>query len=497
MSTAEMTKEAVFKNSGPIKGFFRATLDGPGLYELRGSKGTGKSTVLQALSSVVSGHNVSITVHDGELDGSVEAFGRIVPLGSNKKPRGTSEVHAIDTEKFDLVDLIDPQGKTEKTRDANRIKALASLCGLKLKPDDFYELVGGQQDFEEMGIEETDDPVLFASRVKAAIDRVAKAREEYSNTVKGRVKTLEDQAKAVDLTAESDSEVLANLVEQATTHAAELRQKCDHAAEVNQKSQEAREQLEEAQESYTGPNVEQAGQDVEDKRQTLHEKLERKQELERLLAEAKEELATAQGEYNESLAVETAAAQHAEDIRRWNESISPVVEPPSMEEIDNAKQAVQDARLAQEQGVRIRDAKKALQEAELHKANAVDAFEQAESLRAAASEVFSVLRAKLKTTHIRIESVAGVPRLVVDHATRGKTFFDKVDGLSDGERVCTVMDELLPHIKSPGIFPIPQRTYQDIPPADRLALAQEAAKRGLFAWGAQVTDGELTVVKVQ
>lgn len=51
-------------NAGPIEGTFKIDLsDGPGVYELRGYRGSGKSTVLAAVD-LLSGHRVDVTLHD-------------------------------------------------------------------------------------------------------------------------------------------------------------------------------------------------------------------------------------------------------------------------------------------------------------------------------------------------------------------------------------------------------------------------------------------------
>jgi len=494
MATAEMT-EVKLENVGPINGEFKIHLDGPGLYELRGSKGRGKTTALSALS-LISGHKVALTVHDGELSGSVEGFGVVAPVGSRKKSRGECSVDTLDTEKFDLVDLIDPDGKTPETRDSVRIKALASLINLKLEPSDYYDLVGGQTEFEELGVAETDDPVLFASRVKAALDKAAKQKEDYSKTEVGHAKALEEQASGVDLNAESDPESLADAVDKASADLTALEQQAKAALEAIENTKRAKERLYIAQESYDGPPVTEAQAVRDAKQQELNEALELKQQLELQLQRAKESLAAKQGEYNETVAVLAAAEQHAADIQRWKDSIGDPVEPVPQEKIEAAKVAKQKARDSHEAGVRIRDAKKAAAQAQSHKAAAVDADAQASDLRGAASEVFGILTEKLRTSVIRIEQVAGSPRLVVDHPDRGKTLFDQVDGLSDGERVRASIDELLPLVKSPGLFAIPQRTYQDLPPTDREQLAAYANENGLYLFGAQVTDGDLSVVKL-
>ena len=131
-----METKVELTNVGPIEGTFEFKLNGPGLYELRGGSGTGKSTVISALG-MLSGHKVDLTLHDGAFNGDVKGFGVIVPVGSRKRRKGELEASTLEAENFDLTDIIDPNGKTQATRDGVRIKALAALSGLELTADDF------------------------------------------------------------------------------------------------------------------------------------------------------------------------------------------------------------------------------------------------------------------------------------------------------------------------------------------------------------------------
>jgi len=489
--------EVKLTNVGPIEGEFQIALNGPGLYELRGSKGQGKTTVLSALG-LIAGHKVSLTVHDGELSGSVSGFGVVAPVGSRKRPKGKCDVDVMDSERFDLVDLIDPDGKTAETRDAVRIKALATLCNLSLAPKDFHPLIGGQQQFERLGVAPTEDPVLFANRVKAAFDGLAKQREDYSKTERGHERGLLDQVADIDVTGEADSEILAQVMEKATSDLATLLQRDESASREKARREVCKQKLAEARAAYQGPDPDVALAVVEDYCRETEKAVLRVRELEQLLAESRETLAVAQGNEREARERLERAEQHQRDIAHWEVTLrADGTMKPTYQEIEAARAAKEKARHAQEQGVRIRDAQKAREAAERHKAAAIEALTESKEYRSAASQVFGILTRKLKTKVIRIENIDDAARLVVDHPVRGKTLYDKVDGLSDGERVRAAIDELLPLLKSPGLFPVPQRTYQDLPPADRKELAAYAREKDLYVFGAQVTDGELTVVKVQ
>jgi len=66
--------------------------------------------------------------------------------------------------------------------------------------------------------------------------------------------------------------------------------------------------------------------------------------------------------------------------------------------------------------------------------------------------------------------------------------------LQEQEEARERLRELLPHIKSPGMLPIPQRVWQDLQPLDRVNLHRLAVENGLYIFGAQVDDGALRVI---
>lgn len=484
------------QNAGPIEGSFEIPLSGPGLYELTGSRGRGKTTVLSALG-LIAGHKTAITVHDGELAGEVSGFGVIAPIASRKRSRGELEVDTIDTERFDLTDLIDPPAKTAETRDAIRIKAIAALSGLKLSPEDFHELVGGETEFQELGIEETADPVAFCRRIKSAIEAEARRREAIADQEKGSAKAIESATGDIDLDAESDASVLAAAAEEAASKLSRLREGAARAESQRRETDQAKQRLKDAIASYKGPSSKDAYAKVESKNAAKAAAFDELEKLQAQLVEAEKAAELATHEADQALAVAESADQHESVIEQLGDVIKSDMEAaPEPEEIDAAESALEQARAAQEQGVRVRDAKASIKQADAHRELEADARAKAESLRGIAASVFSVLTAKLETKHLRVESINAVPRLVVDHETRGKTLFDQDNGLSDGERVLFSIQELLPRLGDPGMLPIPQRVYQDLPPEDRKQLGSYAAHHGLYLFGAQVTDGDLEVRKV-
>jgi hypothetical protein len=497
------------ENPGPIQGTFEIDLSaGPTLYELRGKRGSGKSTILSCLS-LLQGHKVDITVHDGELGGQVRGFGRVVPISSRRRPKGELELETLDAERFGFSDLIDPPGKTAVTRDKNSIEALVSCTGVKGEASQFYELLGGQERYESLGIKETDDPVLLASRVQEALYARARTEEQVADTERGHAAAADEIGEDLDLEAESDAKTLQDHLQEVMREQEALRERNRHARKDERARQEARDALEDDASEYKGLTSEQASEKAskaleaeqaaantvavaEDGVEAAREALKR---AESHLEGARREHREAATRLEECEAAEATAVDHERTLQRWKEQIeSDPVEPVPEAELKCAEEAVQAAQEAVEHGAVVRRALEQQTRARSHTEAAERHERTAADLRALGARTFEVLAQSLNTRHIRIESIDGHPRLVVDHPTRGKTFFDRKNGLSDGERVVTAIREILPLVPSPGWFFLPQRTYQDIQPQDRRDLARYAQERGIYLFGAIVTDDDLHVV---
>jgi len=481
-----MTMNSKFEltNVGPIKGQFSIDLSaGPGLYELRGGKGTGKSTILSALS-LISGHKVSLTVYDGELSGQIKGFGVVAPVGSRKRKKGELELETIDTTRCDLGDLIDPDGKTAETRDAARIKALAALSNLRMVPSDFYELVGGQQSFDELGVQDSDDAVTMCGRVKSAIEEQARRHESLAEREQGYAKANSERCDGIDVNSEYDPNILAMAAETAARDLVRLKDGRERRLTAEKQRASATEALAKATADYTGPSVEEAAANVE-------KATEKRDKLRDQLVKAVANLRIAEEKA-------TAAEQHHRTTVAWRVTLAEELPPEVIEQqIAEAQIKLETARADQEMGVRIRDALQASEQAAKHKRAAEQAITIAKRYRAIAGNVWDVLTSKLATHELKIESVDGYPRLVVQHPKRGKTVYDCDNGLSDGERVRVAIDEMLPRLKSPGLLPLPQRIWQDLPPKDRSEIARYAMEKGLYVFAAQVTDDDLGVYRYE
>jgi len=481
-----------FKNAGPIEGAFQVDVSrGPGLYKLTGAKATGKSTILKSLQ-LLQGHKVEVTIHDGEMEGHVAGWGVVAPLGPRRRPSGELELETLEGATF--ADFIQPQGKTGPTRDKACIQTLVQLTGVKADPSDYYELCGGREAYKKLGVDATDDPVVLAKRVKAKLEQLARDANTEANVETGHLQSIQAQLEEVDPNASDDLDALMAARDQAKDAFDRL---CDKQYAANERDAliaKAREALEREKKEYDGPSTEEAARDRDRFEAEYHVCKAKVDDLEALLARAKVEMRQAADKVESAQQAELQAAKHERTIAAWEKTIAEPLEHVSQEELDEAQEAVTEAIAAYNLGVKVRDVRKAAEKAEQHANAAGEAKDRAEQWREAASQTFPILTQRLQTNEILIEQVEGEARLMVKHPTRRKkVFFNEEGDLSEGQRIMVAIKELLPRVKKPGLFDVPQHVFAGIQPADRKELHEFAVQHGIYLWGAVIDDGELKV----
>ena len=482
-----MTEAITVTEAGPIEGEFpiEITRDGKWLYGVhvfRGMRGVGKSTLLTSIDGWVSGHRVDVTLHDGALSGSIEGLGRKVPIGGRKRAKGELEVDfgVIDSEKCSLADLISPPQKTPETRDAHAIRAIATLSGIKSDPSIYYELAGGQQSLDGLGIQDTDDPVLLAKRVKEAYDKTVREKTRTAEAEIGHAKPLEAVPGGLDISLSSDLEALGTERDKARDAHKTLTVDRTSGLAKEHKSIAATTQLDKVRAEYDGPTLKDTKEDEETTQGVWNKAEDLVERLEKELAAAKAEEREKWHEHQAATQRSETAKQHAEAVSALEATARQEVSYPAPEEIVKAQTEVAAATQAYDDGIRVRDCKQNQAKAKTHREAAKQAEKEAATAKAKSSEVFDLLAQSLHTEHLSIKSVDGNPRLFVDHPKRGRTAFDKTNGLSDGERIHFALLELLPHIKSPGMLVIPQSAWQGHPARRPSQLAPP--------WGREETD---------
>lgn len=490
------------ENVGPINGQFSIDLSaGPGVYILRGSKGSGKSHTLSCLD-LLAGHSADITLHDGAQSGRISGFGVVVPIGLSRKANGSAKIsrkgefsaHTLDAEQFTISDITDPGIKDPVKADAHRIKALAALARTRSEPSDYHDLAGGKDEFERLvkaDAMDTDDPVLLASRIKAAFDAAARNAETLADRAEGQAQACQAAVADIDIDAECDPRSLADAVDAAVAERSRLKTLRDAAQRGAKLREQAQYRLDRTRAAHKGPTVREAQSEHDEADGEVTHFANMVDDLRIRLAVAESMLAKAKQRRDHAKAAITNAKQHAELVAQLEELLAqPVAESPSVEEVAAADQALEDARARQKRGVLILEAKRRWDDGNTHLAESGSHRERAERMREASGGVFDVLMRSVKLDGVRVETIDGAPRLMVDHPRRGPTLFAQ---LSDGERTRKVIDVLAPLLPSPGLFPLSQRLSQDLAPSDFRDLDTLAKERGIYCLAALVDDGELRV----
>jgi energy-coupling factor transporter ATP-binding protein EcfA2 len=147
----------------------------PGVTVLVGENGSGKSKTLEAVDALTSGSG-KLQPRDGTLGGEVSGFGVRISVGHSTRRFGDPRFVSLG-ERLDVAALVDPGLKSPEANDAARIKALVGLTGVQAEPALFYELVGGQEEFERLVKKSSivlEDPVEMARRVKKDLEEAAR-----------------------------------------------------------------------------------------------------------------------------------------------------------------------------------------------------------------------------------------------------------------------------------------------------------------------------------
>lgn len=486
----------VVENIGPVHGRFDIDLTkGAGLYVLRGSKGSGKSTTLTCLD-LLAGHDAEITLHDGASSGVVAGFGVVAPVTMSRKSdgsalvrkKGSFSIDTINSEKFGISDITDPGIKDPAKADAHRIKAIARLTQSSCNADDYYAIVGGKGEFIESVWDEdinTDDPVLLASRFKAAFDAAAREAEKNADREEGQAIAYQKSIEGIDTEAVCDHRILSQKVDAAVSELSRLKTNREHAERHSQQVIAAKEKIRQLESEET-KSVEEIDGDIMFAESRIAE-------LKAIIAESLAEVSKVETTLKNAKQQRIQVAQRRNTIDDLTAIInSATCLPPTKDDLADAENRVKKAYADLENGVRVRDAITKQESASVCLAASQRHRGKSEKMRDAASKVFGVLLKSVNVDGIYVEQVNGYPRLLVDHPKRGKTLFAE---LSDGEKVRTTIDILLPVIGSPGIFPIPQRLFQDLPKLDLVEIDLYAKSKGVFVIGAQVDDGSLRVEK--
>jgi hypothetical protein len=483
-------------NIGPLRSLEIDLEDGSGgVMRLLAESGAGKSIALQVVNCLLGGGGrleINDEAEDDGEKGLAEGFGAKLTIGKVMRSSGEAETPLI-ADRFDIASLVDPRDVSEDVRERRRIATLVGLGDAKADPALFYEVVGGKAVFDAIvsaDAQKTDDIVELASRIKRAVDKAAKAKEDAAENATTNAKTAEAFGVGIDMTQPHDADVLLAAHTEATNKANTLKTQRTAYDEAKRLADEARAKLTEKGEPLLTIDDAQATLDAaKTKAAAIARRID---QLQAQLKEAQAELSAAEQRSLDAATILLSTKQAHAALQGWKDQIASFekLPQPSDEEIAAAESAIAATKNAVDTGTLIRAAKTKLAEAETHRANAKELTKAAEVLRKAAAGVEGVLSKQIPVGPLRVVN----ERLVL---TTDRKKNEPYADLSEGERVRTAVPYMVDFISSQveegksGVFTLPQRMWQDLQPADRDWLAKYCAERRVWIVTAEVAVGEL------
>ncbi len=178
---------------GPVRSFTFEVA--PGMNEIRGQNGAGKSNILAAISRAV-GADVSVDVTDGEARGTLRLDDQVLLTLTRSRAKADASVEVSLASVSPLAVVIDPGIKDPKAAEQARIKALLQLFDLKVTPEIISELVAGDEGALDVIDERIGtasllelDPVTVASKLtgpQGVLNKRKRELEQAADEAHGR-----------------------------------------------------------------------------------------------------------------------------------------------------------------------------------------------------------------------------------------------------------------------------------------------------------------------
>lgn len=487
----------IIRNVKAISHFEMPIPEGGGVVVFKGTNGIGKSTAIQAVEAVATNRGTSdLEPSDGAASGSIIGLGVRISIGRKNTRTGELVCTAIDG-KLSIEDLVDPGIQNPTSADAKRIKTLIQIYGIKACLEMFRPAFETEEEFKDTlkseEIEVTDDFLVFAERVKRAIDKAALAHEGKSNTEAALAASCASQAKDVDINAECDSLVLQQRFEAAIRIEQQAKAEQKSAAEQNARIEQAQTALDMIAGTDAGKVAEQAKRELESAQSSATKAIMAVQaarvafeNAERELVRCEEEIVACQKAYDTS----QKQVSLIESYRKTLADAGAAAVPPTEEYLSAVADEVKAAREACDQGAVVRQAKKKLEDREQHLAKASEYTKKALSLRGAAGNIDTVLSKQITDRGGALFVEKG--RLVTKTHRGTELFAD----LSDGEKWKLAIDVAIDAVGPNGLITAGQPCWDGFSDAFRTEIADHLKARGAVLVTAQITNDPVLTAEV-
>ncbi len=480
--------EIQIENVGPI-----SRLDIPlpaegGVVVLRGKQGTGKSTALRATEGLMGGKPERLTRRDRTVGvGTVHGFGAKLVLGRKTNRSGVVEIEQLEGPGY-VSDLVDPGLKEGPAADARRIRALAAITNVDLKPDHFRALLPDDRfDAITAGIDYS-NPLEAASLIKREIESVARKKETDRDTIAGALTADRTRVEGIDLDGPTDVEELAGKLETAVDAKRTAAERRRGILEAMERRDDAGKKLEEVKANAPGDTS--SGQIIETlavAERVLTQQRSRFEELESEIDGLRVKIYESESMVDTTREKIQTTKQYEARVSELNIASLVVIEdPPTDEEITALGLRVKTAREQMAAAEQIRDARVVAERIRENETAVRLANDAAVDLRNAAKSVDDVLSSLIASDRMRVMD----GRLVTNTEDRGETLYAD---LSAGERWRLALDVGIDAVGNGGLIVVPQEAWDGLDPENRQAIAEHVHGRKVTVLTASVGDGDLRV----
>lgn len=500
MSIAESNSKSIeLHHVGPVNHLSIPVPDGGGVVVLRGRNGSGKSHAIEGVESLYSKEaRKGLRSSDGVPSGTVEGLGVSVRLGRMNTVRGELVCESLDG-RVDPSQLVDPGLKDPDAADKRRLETLVRLSGIRITADQWANLAGKYADDIAVRDLTTDDPVATADKIRRRLHEHALSKEKVASSKIGEASTLAKSVADIDMAAESDPQILGEVLAESTAELVAIRTRKSDAASAHARHAKAVEALGAARNAAA--DVEACLRAVEESGTVLTSANQANETAREKVRLAQSVLEAAQSAYRETnidrdradtllrsreLAL-AEAVKHEERIAQLASAVAialPTI--PTDEAIKAAEQARDRAQVAVERGEVVRRAKLTLARAATLSESGQAEMDEAATIRDLARSTDQVLEQSLVDAGFSAIKVHD-GRLCVESDRGLEPFSD----LSHGERWRLALELAAKGLPVGSILPVCQEAFESLDPSNRAAINAMAKTLGLVILTAEATEGDL------
>lgn len=465
----------------------------PGVNELVGANGAGKTSAMQAIRRAF-GDKVPLEKRDGAIEGRITVPGLVVKIGKVVKATGEAEIEIEDA--GPVTRIIDPGIKGTDEAATARVRALVELLAPPFDATSISTLAGNEaianDVLAEYGENAFDNLADAADRTRLIAHRHARNAETAAKAAAG-VATAAEQAADQALERAGGEEALIEIpVAEAERAETEATGALAVAKEARRRRLALEMQQNEIRETLGDrPDPARYDRDLQLRRDALASADDRIRNLEREIAQVRESMA---GIRADGLALKEAQDREAERAAKWDRQsaiLAQVPEGPEEFEVEALEIEANRATETRRAAVVSAQVRNLLEMAKTAKLDRDAATERAEALRQIATTVYDRMAELPGIAERAGRLTVIVGRLHVKDAAGNLLDFELRQ--SEGQKIDAVL-EVAASIYGPGaVIGLDDRYWLALDAEHRQLFADRAAAFGLRVITARPTEGGLAV----